>query len=226
MGVASVCVPGWVFGDALSGHDISRVHFFCLKFRENKQQRGLIMKVLFLGVLIVLPLAGCSSSSDLFGNDSQGDPSLEITSFSVTGTSGATENVPVINPAENDGSFQISWTTESSDTIVYSAHVYLDDDPDYEDNTDLHLDSIAYVGYMPNADSSSESITCNYSNDQRIICQDGPDADDNSDTNIEDSIDTVPQNLYFILRVCSMHNTDNLPETSYCKTSSLEIQFQ
>ena len=181
------------------------------------------MKKSVILALTIWSLGGCSSAQDLLNNDnSSGPPSLEITSFSVTSTSGATENVAAINPAENDGSFQLSWSASASNTEIFSTHVYLDDDPDFESDGDVFLDNIVYIGYIPTVHSTSELVTCNYGNDLRITCQDHAKEENWSDTNIEDFLETVPQNAYFILRICSMHTGDSM----YCKIESYEIELQ
>jgi hypothetical protein len=139
------------------------------------------------------------------------DKKMEISSFSVVGTSSSINGVIPINAGFNSGRFSVSWSVliESgegfnfdSKSSGYSVALHLSDDDELSTSTDVRFYS-EKCGQSDSAencnDSGNGSIRCNFTNENKIVC--GV-SNGQQETDISDWLDELPKRAYLFLEAC------------------------
>jgi predicted small secreted protein len=152
-----------------------------------------MLKRLFLISIVVLclPITGCNTIG--------GGDDIEVKEFSINGSSTELEDDRVtIDSSINSGKFELVWKVDDDDASGYNAYFYISINSDLSDSDILFYNLYcSEYGDCDHDDDHDED--CWFDNDLSLVCED----DDNDEVEIDDLIDTLPQDLYIIIEACN-----------------------
>jgi predicted small secreted protein len=142
-------------------------------------------------VALCLAITGC----DPIG----GGEDIEVESFSINGSSTELEDGRVtIDSSINSGGFELDWKVDDDDAGGYSAYFYVSINSELSDSDILFYN--LYCSDYDDCDHDDDNDEeCWFDNNLSFICED----DDNDEVEIDDLIDTLPQDLYIIIEACN-----------------------
>lgn len=168
-------------------------------------------------------LTACGAGDNPGGNPGgSGFPSSDnttINSFVLTGTADNGNGPALIDAAMNNGIFSIAWDVSSSNP--YRVDFYLSDDAVLDEGNDVDLGGFNCGSMVFNAlCSNTGTMDCQYQLDNNsnytVFC--GPQSAVNGPKRINNFLDTLPKNAYFIFQACNGLFTD-------CKSRSVAVVF-
>lgn len=140
------------------------------------------------------------------------DEEVDIISFSVQGTSRNENGVVPINAGIRNGAFLVSWSvTVTSGELFdtndngYTIRLYFseDDELSISSSTDIRFYS-EKCGTSRSADNCNDeegSVSCNLTNDNKIICSTGTSAGQ-QETSIDEWLDEIPKRAFLFMEAC------------------------
>jgi hypothetical protein len=142
-------------------------------------------------MILGLAVAGCES---LGGGDD-----IEVKYFSITGSSSELEDGRVtIDSSIDSGEFKLVWKVDDDDASGYNAYFYLSINSDLSDS-DISFYNLYCSEYDDCDHDDDNSEACWFDNDLTFVCED----EDDDEVEIDDLIDTLPQDLYVIIEACN-----------------------
>jgi predicted small secreted protein len=157
----------------------------------------MLRKLLLISlVLLSLAITGCDTIS--------GGDDIEVKKFSINGSSTELEDDRVtIDSSIDSGEFELVWNVNDDDASSYTAYFYLSINSELS-NSDIffHYRYCSENGDCDHDEQNSED--CWFDNDLSFVCEDS----DNDEVEIDDLIDTLPQDLYVIIEACNSVECD------------------
>jgi predicted small secreted protein len=152
-----------------------------------------MLKQLFLISVVAFSLAisGCETIG--------GGDDINVNEFSINGSSTELEDDRVtIDSSINSGNFELVWDVDDDDAGSYTAYFYVSINDDLSDS-DILFYNIYCSNYTDCDHDDDNDEDCWFDNDLSFVCED----DDNEEVEIEDLIDTLPQDLYIFIEACN-----------------------
>jgi hypothetical protein len=150
-----------------------------------------MLKKLFLIPILTLCLTivGCETIG--------GGDDIEVEEFSINGSSTELEDDRVtIDSSINSGNFELVWKVDDDDASGYNAYFYVSINSDLSDNDIMFYNLYCSEdGDCDHDDDNDED--CWFDNNLSLVC------DDDEEVEIDDLIDTLPQDLYIIIEACN-----------------------
>ncbi|MEC4685408.1 MAG: hypothetical protein VST71_06725 [Nitrospirota bacterium] len=169
-----------------------------------------INKILVILILCFIFLTACGNG----GNDGEESSSIKITSYSVEGTSPASDGVVPINSIVNDGVFKVSWSVSSDD--IYHIELYLSNDDELSRDTDVDFFG-RNCGSISTACKQNGSVDCRFTTQNKISC--GTISIYNPEKDITPFLDQIPKAAYLIMEACNALFDS-------CETASVQVELQ
>jgi hypothetical protein len=152
---------------------------------------------------LVLLVAACGSGG---GDD------VEIELFEITGNAEKEDGRAVIYASTNRGEFDVAWEVDDDDANGYYLYLYASVNDEFSNDNDIRFFS-TYCGDGSCDHDEENDEKCWFDNDLEMVCDD---RDDNK-ADIDELIDTLPQDLYIIIRACN---------DSDCATDAIPIRLR
>ena len=141
--------------------------------------------------VVSLIIGGCGSGG---GDD------VEVKEFRINGSSSELEEGRVtIDSSINSGEFELVWKVDDDGATGYSAEFYLSVNDNLSENNDVRFYTVycTNFGRCDNDDRNDED--CWFDNDLELVCED----DDNFKHDVDELIDSLPEDLYVIIEACN-----------------------
>jgi hypothetical protein len=151
---------------------------------------------LFLFVLLFLAISGCDA---LTGGDD-----IEVKTFYINGSSTELEDDRVtIDSSIDNGNFELVWNVDDDGASSYNAYFYVSINSELSDS-DIFF-HYRYCSESSDCDHDAQyTEDCWFDNNLTLVCAD----EDNDEVEIDDLIDTLPQDLYIIIEACNSVDCD------------------
>jgi hypothetical protein len=178
------------------------------------------MKQIVRGIVVIITCAA------LLGCDEE----VDISSFSVQGTSRNENGVAPINAGVNNGAFLVTWNVAVSSGDVfdssdrgYSISLYLSDDSELSNTSSANIRFyIENCGTSDSADNCNDdaegSIRCNFTNDNKIVCGEGT-SEGQQEISISEWLDEIPKSAFLFMEAC-------YEGSETCDTRSVRVVFR
>ncbi|MES9854371.1 MAG: hypothetical protein ABW170_21370 [Candidatus Thiodiazotropha sp. L084R] len=146
--------------------------------------------------VFALIIAGCNGGGD----------DVEVKEFNINGSSSELEDGRVtIDSAINNGEFELVWKVDDDNSNYYTAEFYLSLNSNLDDDNDIRF----YTAYCDDLfggcdDDDRNDEDCWFDNNLEIVCED----DDDPETEVDELIDALPQDLYVIIEACNGSDCD------------------
>lgn len=131
---------------------------------------------------------------------------VDVEKFDVTGTSEDLEDGRApIDPAINDGRFDMTWRVDDNGAISYTARFYLSANSNLDESNDV-LFHFVYCDEFVSCDHDKRNDEeCHFSNDLTIYCGD---EDNATEYDVDDVVDSLPMDAYIIIKACAAFDCD------------------
>ncbi|MCU7920750.1 MAG: hypothetical protein KZQ95_20705 [Candidatus Thiodiazotropha sp. (ex Epidulcina cf. delphinae)] len=151
-----------------------------------------LLRFSMMGVLI---LAGCGGGDD-----------VNVDEFDVTGTSADLEEGRApIDPAINDGNFELTWKVDDDDALSYTATFYLSVNSNLSRNNDIEFASILCDNFLSCDNDKRNDEDCYFTNDLEMYCGD---EDSVVQYDVDEVVDSLPMDAYIIIEACTLFDCD------------------
>ena len=154
--------------------------------------KNFVLIILSVSALII---AGCNGGGD----------DLKVKQFEVNGsTAELDEGRVVIDPAIDNGKFELVWKVDDDDAAGYNAYFYVSVNDDLDEDHDIEFYNV-YCGEFGRCDHDDRNDEdCWFDNSNDMVCED----DDDPETEIDELIGQSPQDLYIIIEACNSVDCD------------------
>jgi hypothetical protein len=147
-------------------------------------------------VPLCLAIIGCEAIS--------GGDDIEVKEFSINGSSTELEDDRVtIDSSINSGEFELVWKVDADGASSYNAYFYVSINDELSDS-DIFF-HYRYCSETSSCNLDDENYEdCWFDNNLSLVCEDS----DDDEVEIDDLIDTLPQDLYIIIEACNSVECD------------------
>ncbi|MES9942534.1 MAG: hypothetical protein ABW104_16760 [Candidatus Thiodiazotropha sp. 6PLUC2] len=145
-------------------------------------------------LLFTLVIAGCGGGDD-----------VKVKEFSINGSSSELEEGRVtIDSAINNGEFELVWKVDDDNASGYTAYFYLSVNSNLDEDNDIRFYTVwcGEFGSCDHDDRNDED--CWFDNNLEMVCED----DDDPETDVDELIDSLPEDLYVIVEACNGSDCD------------------
>jgi predicted small secreted protein len=147
--------------------------------------------ILISTVVLSLAVVGCETVG--------GGDDIEVKSFSINGSSTELEDDRVtIDSSISSGKFELEWKVDDDDASGYNAYFYVSINSELSDS-DINFYNLYCSEYDDCDHDDDNDEDCWFDNNLSLVCEDN----DNDEVEIDDLIDTLPQDLYIIIEACN-----------------------
>jgi hypothetical protein len=149
-----------------------------------------MIKQILVASLLSLIIVSCGSDNE-----------VKIKGFNVIGSAEDLEDGSApIDPAMNDGRFDLSWRVDDDGTFGYTARFYLSINSNLDRSNDIffgYADCDAF-GSCDHDDENEEE--CYFTNDTVMFCGD---EDDATKYDVNEIVDSLPMDAHIIIQACT-----------------------
>ncbi|MCG7899523.1 MAG: hypothetical protein JAY99_05640 [Candidatus Thiodiazotropha lotti] len=142
-----------------------------------------------------LLVAGCNGGGD----------DVEVEEFRINGSSSELEDGRVtIDSAINNGEFELVWEVDDDNASGYNAYFWLSVNSNLDEDNDIRFYYVwcGEYGRCDHDDRNEED--CWFDNNLEMVCED----DDNYEYDVDELIDSLPEDLYVIIEACNGADCD------------------
>ncbi len=142
-------------------------------------------------VLFTLSIAACFSGG---GDD------VKVKTFKINGSTTELEDGRVVIDSNiNNGKFELVWEVDDDNASGYYTWFYASVNSDLSRGKDIDFYYV-YCGETGRCDHDDDNNEdCWFDNNLELVCED----DDDPTTDIDDLIDSLPEDLYIIIEACN-----------------------
>ncbi|MCU7906480.1 MAG: hypothetical protein KZQ76_11705 [Candidatus Thiodiazotropha sp. (ex Epidulcina cf. delphinae)] len=153
-------------------------------------------RLLRFSIIGALVLAGCGG----------GDADVNVDEFDVRGTSAdLDEGRAPVDPAVNNGNFELTWKVDDEDALGYTATFYLSVNSNLSRNNDIAFAYIVCDNFLSCDHDNRNDEDCYFTNDLEMYCGD---EDSSVKYDVDEAIDSLPMDAYIIIEACSPFDCD------------------
>ncbi|MET0067781.1 MAG: hypothetical protein ABW076_15660 [Candidatus Thiodiazotropha sp.] len=152
-------------------------------------------------IILAIALVSLSLSSCRTG----GGDDLEVKTFRINGSTAELEDGRVVIDSNiNDGEFELVWKVDDDGARAYYTWFYLSSNDNLSRGKDIEFYYVycSSSGRCDNDDENDED--CWFDNNLDLVCED----EDDPDTEIDELIDELPEDLYVIIEACNDFDCD------------------
>jgi hypothetical protein len=147
-------------------------------------------------VAFTLAVAGCEVES--------GGENIVVEEFSINGSSTELEDGRVtIDSSTSNGRFELVWKVDDDGASGYVAYFYVSINNDLT-SSDTNFYNVYCSEYDDCDHDNDNDEYCWFDSDLSLVCEDN----DNDAVEIDELVDTLPQDLYIIIEACNEVDCD------------------
>jgi hypothetical protein len=154
-----------------------------------------MIKQILISSLLSLIMVSCGSDNE-----------VEIKAFIVTGSAEDLDDGRApIDPAINDGRFDLIWRVDDDGAFGYTARFYLSRNRNLDRSNDILFgyDDCDAFGSCDHDDRNEQE--CYFTNDMVMFCGD---EDDATQYDVDEIVDNLPMDAYIIIQACTDFDCD------------------